>query len=274
MRTPDDLLAEISDELNRKISSAVGSLRSASPSLKVQPGFPFTLVRQEVQERVVDAEITERPAPVIYEIGSASGADFIDFYLGNPTTTNGGYPVRLDVDTEARQFYFLKLVADVEASCVCQDEGPPASWVCVDTDVTTTSVTVERHMTIPEQISPMTSPPCGDDVEGGGWGSFYGSPSGQYTVYLPLLCLDYTGGTPVSYSGGDLAEIVSKNPMYVYLRDTALQGGDSSRLWWSDGSAYSVVNTIQGGDPGAVSVGGIYAQALDPEDSEYVLSSL
>lgn len=275
MRSPDELLSKISDELSARITAAVNSSRSASPNLKVLPGFPFTVIRAEKGHVVANDTTEERAAPVIYELGSDANGNYIDFYLGNPTTVNRGYPIRLEYRKTGRQFFFLKVVAEVESSCVCLDPGPPASWVCVDEDITTTSVEVVRRTTIPEQENPTTESPCGgDEVEGTGWGSFYGSPSGKYTVYLPLLCLDFGKRAPLSFAGDKLAEIISKNPMYPYLRDTALQGGDSSRLWWSGGLEYSAVNSIQGGDPGALSVAGIVAQPLDPEDSEYVLSSL
>lgn len=274
MRTPDDLLAEISDELSRKISSAVGASMSATPSLKVQPGFPFTLVRTGAPEAAPTEALPEKPIPVIYEIVNISGQSFVEFYLGNPTTVNGDYPVRLSINTNGRQFFFLKVVAKVESACICLDPGPPASWQCVETDVTTTSVEVVRHTTIPEQVNPTLEPPCGDSVEGHGWGGFYGLPSGEYTIYMPLLCLDFTGGPPVSYAGDKLAEIATKNPMYSDLRDIYLLGGDSARLLRSNGSPYSAGDTIQSGDPGALFLTGLSAQPLDQDDSEYVLSSL
>lgn len=275
MRTPDDLLAEISDELNRRVSSSVMSLISASPTLKVLPGFPFTLMRVEETPAEDTVEYVEKPLPVMYEVGRSDVAgDFVKFYLGNPTTTNGDYPVRMPLNTRGRQFFFLRVVADVQSACVCLDPGPPASWVCVDNDVTTSSVTVMSWSNIPEQVNDIESPPCGDPEDGTGWGNFFGSPSGKYIVYMPLLCLDFTGGVPVSYASDRLSEIESKNPMYTRIRDDALQGGDSTRLWWSAGAPTGAVDAISGGDPGALSVGGLYAVELDPDDSPFILQSL
>lgn len=265
MRTADDLLAEISDELSRKVSSAVGALISASPELKVLPGFPFTLMRTDTPVVAGEATETTRPDPPIYRINPDSRT--IDFYLGCAKTTNGDYPVRMSL-TNSRQFFFLKIVADVTS--VCSD------GLCINEDVNTVSVTVVSRTSIPEQENPTSTNPAGEEEEGVGWGGFYGSPSGRYTVYLPLVCLNFNDSLPVSWVGDSASrsEYIDKNPMWSYIIDATELGGISGLLWWSSGDPQGAVEVRRGGDPGALWDTGIFADYLDPEDSQYVLSSL
>lgn len=278
MRTADDLLAEISDELSRKVSSAVGALISASPELKVLPGFPFTLMRTDTPVVAGEAIETTRPAPPIYRINPDSRT--IDFYLGCAKTTNGDYPVRMSL-TNSRQFFFLKIVADVTSVCkTSPGSGPPLNTpgtrLCITEDVTTVSVTVVSRTSIPEQENPTSTNPAGEEEEGVGWGGFYGSPSGRYTVYLPLVCLNFNDSIPVSWVGDSASrsEYIDKNPMWSYIIDATELGGISGLLWWSGGRPQGAVEVRRGGDPGALWDTGIFADYLDPEDSQYVLSSL
>lgn len=279
MRTADDLLAEISDELSRKVSSAVGALTSASPELKVLPGFPFTLMRTDTPP-AADGEATEttRPDPPIYKINSESRT--IDFYLGCVKTTNGGYPVRMGL-TNSRQFFFLKVVAEVTSVCrTTEGSGPPLNTpgtrLCINEDVTTVSVTVVSLTSIPEQENPTSTNPAGQEEEGVGWGGFYGSPSGIYTVYLPLVCFNFNDSLPVSWVGDNASrnEYLDKNPMWSYITSATELGGISGLLWWTNGEPRIAVEVRRGGDPGALWDAGIFADYLNPADSQYVLSSL
>jgi hypothetical protein len=283
MRTADDLLAEISDELSRKISSAVGAFVSGSSELKVQSGFPFTLMYTDTPVVAGEATETTRKRSPIYRIDS--DAKKIDFYLNNPTTTNGDYPVRMRCDLKSRQFYFLKVVAKVTSVCkTTPPSGPPFNTpgyrTCYNEDVTTESVTVERHTSIPEQKSPVSTNPAGEEEEGMGWDPYgneapYGSPSGTYTIYLPLVCLNFNKDLPVSWVGDQASrnEYEQKNPMWASLIFSQM-GGDSSKLWWSNGSPYPAYVVTGAGDVAAPSVALAYPAYLDPEDSRYVLSSL
>lgn len=263
MRTADDLLAEVSDELTRKISSAVGSFISGSSELTVQSGFPYSLMYTETPVDAGEAKETTRPNPPIYRIDLDSRT--IDFYLGCAKTTNGDYPVRMRI-TNSRQFFFLKIVADVTSACTDSEDGDS---FCIDEDVNTESVTVVSLDSIPEQKNPT-------EEGGGGWGGFYGYPSGEYTVYLPLVCLNFSRDLPVSWVGDNASasEYRNKNPMWSHLIYNTELGGISGLLMLSSGQPYVVGGITRGGDPAALWVDGVFADYLDPEDSEYVLSSL
>lgn len=277
MRTADDLLAEISDELSRKVSSAVGSVISASPELKVLPGFPFTLMHTDTPVVAGEAKETTRPLPPLYRVDL--DARTIDFFLNTPTTTNGDYPVRMRL-TNSRQFFFLKVVANVTSVCkTTPGSGPPLNTpgtrFCLNEDVNTVSVTVVSRSSIPEQENPTSTNPAGEEEEGTGWFGINGSvPSGQYTIYLPLVCFNFNEDLPVSWVGDQASrsEYGQKNPMFYLVFSE--QGGDSGRLWWSNGKPNSYIDITRGGSPGAFSLGLANPALLDPEYSQYVLSSL
>jgi hypothetical protein len=168
--------------------------------------------------------------------------------------------------TNSRQFFFLKVVADVTSACRDSEDGDS---FCIDEDVNTESVTVVSLGSIPEQKNPT-------EEGGGGWGGFYGYPSGEYTVYLPLVCLNFNDSLPVSWVGDNASssEYRDKNPMWSHLIYNTELGGISGLLMLSSGQPYVAGGITRGGDPAALWVDGVFADYLDPEDSRYVLSSL
>lgn len=278
MNDPNELLSAVSDELGRRIKAlATGvdsGLRSASPALKVLPGFPYTLARLEPEEASEEEEAEPRPFPPIWDTISDGDRRYVRFFLGN-ASSGDEYPVRMPLDETGRQFFFLRIEATVTATCQCLQTDPVPVWECVDEDVVTDDISVINLEDLPEQQNPTVSTPCGGTVEGYGWGSFYGSPSGSYVVYLPLLCFDFTGGgESVSYLAGEYANFTATNPQYFRIRDFPFLAGDSSRLWFSDGAPYSSINQIGGGDPAALCIANIAAQPLNPGDSPFILRSL
>lgn len=247
---------------------------SASPELKVLPGFPFTLMHAETPVDVEGKETT-RPEPVIYKINLDSRT--IDFFLGNPKTTNGSYPVRMPFSPTLRRFYFLKIVVDVTSVCkTYPGSGPPfntnPNQVCYTEDANTVSVTVERLTSIPKEKRPVfTNPSTEEEEESGGWTSILGYPSGQYTIYLPLVCFNFGTTGSVSWVG-DYSEYIRNNGIGFDLIQREW-GGDSGRMW-NNGSPFSFQGNIRAGDPAALAMAYKQADELDPEYSQYVLSSL
>lgn len=279
MKEPNDLLSAVSDELGRRIKAlATGvdnGLRSASPALKTLPGFPYTLVSLNPETQSEEGEADFRPFPVIWDIVRENGVRYVRFFLGN-ASSGKEYPVKFPLNEAGKQFFFLRVEATVNSVCQClSDPGDPPEYICVDEDVVTDNITVITLGSLPAQQNPTVYPPCGSATEGSGWGSFYGSPSGSYVVYLPLLCFDFTlGFNSVSYISNKLTTFITKNPQYTQLLTSAFLGGDSARLWWSNGSPYSNVDVISAGDPAALSIDGLSAQPLDPGDSPFILRSL
>lgn len=280
-RKPNDLLSAISDELEKRIRNMVVSMDSRSRfnkrGVSTLPGFPFTVVTAKPDYSPVEEEEPDPEAWVpFYELITKDGQVSAVFHLGIPSLYPQGKPPKLILNSTGLNYIFLKIEAHVQSVGQCIPiEGEEDRWIAYEEDVTTSSVTLVRLDDLPTQGNPTISDPCGGYVTPRGWGHGEGGPTADYTVYFPLVCLDFRrSSTPViTRLNNKETEFEYTHHNTVFLDQGFRIGGDAYPLSNANGDVYSVI-PYQGLQPATPALHGFYLPSMSPSDSQFILRSL